>query len=91
MWPFARKQFEPKSSSRADQAIEQIRAWRAIGESFNYLGYDCFVSSYSQLDRVQGRLVHRVRLSADYRDGKGRIRHISFNWPQIQALMQKIP
>jgi hypothetical protein len=91
MWPFNRKPKEPKPPSWRQLAVDELRAWRKIGDTFSYLGRTCVVTGYCQYYFHElGSHVY-VKLSADYADDLGHIRHISFDWSEAQAVMRNNP
>ena len=49
MWPFTKKIEEPKIDW-VQQYIDEFKAFRDIGETFNYLGRTCVVTGHFTVD-----------------------------------------
>lgn len=89
---FSRKPKKPREPSWQQQAVNELHEWRAIGESFRYLGRECVVTGYYTVsfDPMCGGRV-RPQLGAEYADDLGVIRYVQFDMPEARALMAKQP
>jgi hypothetical protein len=78
---------EPKPADWRQQAIEDLRAWRQIGQEFTYCGRTLVVTGHWEYswDWVW------VGILADYADDLGVIRQLKFSWLEARALMESQP
>lgn len=73
MWPFKKKQ-EVKETKvdHTALAIEKFKEFRQIGETFNYLGRTCLVTSHCHYEPWFGLV---PELKFEYADNNGVIHH----------------
>jgi len=94
IWPFNRKKpttATPKPKSWKEQAVDEMRAWRGVGDSFRYLGRECVVTGYVRYFPTHFGVDCAIELSAEYADDLGVIRYCQFNWAEVKALMANQP
>ena len=89
MWPFNRKTEKTKSSRQI--LVEEMQAWRKVGETFTYLGRECVVTGYATWASHAKGIGVRVELQADYADDLGVIRSVVFTPREWRALAEKQP
>lgn len=84
MWPFKKSaESQPAKPDSMHEAIEALRSFRDIGQSFNYLGRKCIVTSHWDLDPFLGAV---ATLRADYVDDHGVLHQVSFLRRELKAL-----
>lgn len=86
-WPWLNKKDDTPMVDWRSAALKQMMSWRAIGESFEYLGAQCFVTGYW----ADGCIGSIVQLQAVYADSVAVIHRISLTWPEVSVLMKKQP
>ena len=87
MWPFKKKEVEEPKVDRTQICIENLKAFRKLGEKFNYLGVTIIVTGHHELELGVGyRLNLRPVLKGDYKNDKGEIKSISFAYRELPAL-----
>lgn len=86
MWPFKKKEPEQPKVDRTQEYIDELRAFRAIGEKFNYLGVTIICTGHSDLDLCGLNIIVRPVLKGDYKNDKGEINPISFSYRELPAL-----
>jgi len=94
-WPFAKKQeVQQKSPSEWGQAEERVaalRAWRNVGQEFEYLGRRLVVVEHSRVEIGPGfhfptlRLIPELR--ARYADDCGELHTLVMSEAEVVALM----
>jgi len=98
-WPFKRspatdgEPFRFPHERVAEQAAEQIevlRAWRAVGEEFEYLGRRMAVVRHSVVESWPGSywIYMKPELTARYADDRGEIHTIVFGGEEALQLAQ---
>lgn len=85
MWPFKPK---PKAPCWKQQGVEAFKAFRDIGQTFNYLGRTCIVTRHWMLWPYVGPI---PELHADYVDECGIVRSISFLLGELPGLKAQNP
>lgn len=81
MWPFNKKNTdtdtdtEPKSNL-TQEAIDDLKSFRDIGEKFNYMGIEMIVKSHYYLIPHPFAIIPRIL--AVYADKHGVLRHTTF-------------
>ena len=91
MWPFKSKEVEEQESWQDRQKkiiaaeIAEVRAWRDVGDEFNYLGIKCQVTKCS----TWGGWCMLPCIEADYIDNNGIIHHISFKYSNLDWLIKQ--
>lgn len=85
MWPFKTKPREPNWKI---QAIKDLRAFRDIGQTFNYLGRTCVVKRHWMLWPHFGPV---PELWADYVDEQGIVRTLTFLIGELPGLKAQNP
>lgn len=88
---FSRKPEKPREPTGTEKAINELREWRAIGESFQYLGRECVVTGHYRVSFHELGIHTYPELSADYADDLGVIRHVAFDMTEARALMARQP
>lgn len=83
MW-FSKK---PRKKSWEEETEEKLKAFRDIGETFNYLGRKCIVTAYSYF---YGMGICPT-LVCDYVDEAGIIRQITFGVTELPGLINQNP
>lgn len=79
----------PAKKSAKVELAEQLRAWRPIGATFEYLGRTCVVTSHWHLEGWgECGLRSVVGITADYADDNGVIRSVQFSAAESRALME---
>ncbi len=96
MWPFSRQRDAVRAPPDFNQQmIEQLRAWRDIGDSFEYLGRTMIVTKHYDVDyTIIGRcpvIQFRAAVKADYADDVGVIHGVTFDAMEAIALMRSQP
>lgn len=81
MWPFKKRAPEPERDWLAE-GIAELKAFRDIGQTFNYLGRTCIVCSHTT---IIGLLI-LPRLECDYVDDAGVIRRVMFSPQELPGL-----
>ena len=80
MWPFKKK--EPERDMTGE-AIEKLKAFRDVGETFNYLGRTCVVTGHWKFVPYRGAV---PMLTFDYCDDHGRLHAASSRVSELPAL-----
>lgn len=80
MWPFTKKESKP---DWCEEGIAKLKAFRDVGQTFNYLGRTCIVSRHCEWWPYAGCI---PRLVCDYADDYGVIRQAVFRIDEIPAL-----
>ena len=92
MWPFKKKDAKPAVPDHRMALIQQLEAWREIGQEFEYLGRRMIVSGhYSIGGGYPMGLYMNPGIRADYADDMGVIHAISFSAAESVALMTAQP
>jgi hypothetical protein len=94
MWPFKSKkevaakesEFDCAVESAIDCAVNEIKKFRDVGETFNYLGRTCIVTTYGQYCPYLGVM---PKIHCDYADDKGVIHSISFSIDELGNLIKQ--
>ena len=93
MWPFKRKILAEQTQNLSEickQRVAEIRAWRDIGQEFEYLGRKMVVISHSRLAEIGGfMLVHVPELRVRYADDTGKIHEMVMRESEALALARK--
>ena len=84
MWPFSKKE-EPKEN-RTQACIDELRAFRNVGETFNYLGRTCIVTGHCDFHPYVGII---PMLKFDYADEHGVIHSMSAYIRELPALVNQ--
>ena len=85
MWPLKKNQ-EPKKNY-TQEAIDELRSFRDIGEKFNYMGIEMIVESHLSL---VGHYIF-ARISAAYKNKNGDLKHAEFLRRELPALRAENP
>ena len=87
MWPFTKeKEHKP---NRTQECIEKLKAFRDIGQTFNYLGRVCVVTAHDEFYPYIGKV---PLLKFDYADDHGVIHCMSAKIHELPALInQQVP
>lgn len=89
MWPFKHKS-EPESDYIVNVTPDaRLKAFRDIGETFNYLGRECVVTGHGKLVGIGLAVVYQSELCADYCDNNGVIRQIKFSLSELPILIKQ--
>jgi hypothetical protein len=86
MWPFRKKALEEIKPSKSQAQIDELVAFRKIGEKFNYMGVEIIVTSHKKLIPAGFCFVWEPCLSGDYKNNQGEIKSISFDYSELEAL-----
>ena len=82
MWGFLKLQ-DPT------EGIEKLKAFRDIGETFNYLGAKCVVTGHCHYEPCFPGIVAIPTLKFDYRDASGVIRSSSASVEDLPLLISQ--
>jgi len=85
MWPFKKK--EPKQDLTAE-AIEELRSFRDVGETFKYRGIEMIVESHIEFWPYSG---YMPVLCAAYQNNHGELKHAKFMRRELPALRAENP
>jgi len=88
MWPFIKKDTEPKRDL-TQEAIDDLKSFRDIGEKFNYMGIEMIVESHYYFSPYSCDLLPRI--SAAYRNEHGELKHAFFLRRELPALRAENP
>ena len=93
MWPYGNKKedVKPAEPDWKTKLIDEMKAWRKIGQKFNYLGRECVVTEYSEMKMIGMAFYIDVGIRANYADNLGVIHNISFSASESRALMANEP
>lgn len=100
MWPFKgfkaggviqAPEMTKHNRSSKQELVDEMRAWRKIGDTFNYLGRECVVTGYARYIPHHLGIDVAVELQADYADDLGVIRSVTFTPREWRALADKQP
>lgn len=80
MWPFKKKEHERDTTG---EAIAELKAFRDVGETFNYLGRTCVVTGHWEYWRDIGVV---PMLKFDYCDDHGVLHAVSARLAELPAL-----
>lgn len=87
MFPFKRRSetntFNPGGSAAP------LRAFRDIGDTFNYLGRECIVTSHGRIVSEGFAMFYQAELCADYCDNDGVIRQLRFSLNELPGLIKQ--
>jgi len=86
MWPFKKKETEPKRDT-AQEAIDDLRSFRKIGQKFNYMGVNMIVESHYYFSPYGGI----PRIKAAYKNEHGEIKHAEFLRRELPVLRAENP
>jgi hypothetical protein len=102
MWPFKKtatmvdvdeealstaiKVFKKESDHWADLELAELKAFRDVGETFNYLGRECVVTGHRYLP---GRFGCWPHMQFDYCDNNGVIHSMSARANELPALIKQ--
>ena len=97
-WPFAKKQeVQQKGPSEWEQAearVAALRAWRDIGQEFEYLGRRMVVVKHSRIETWPGfhfPTLHLIpELHARYADDCGELHTLVMSEAEVAALMYSL-
>lgn len=89
MWPFKKKEAEPPKVDRTQECIDALKAFRDIGEKFNYLGATIICIGHSELDFDGLTISVRPVLKGYYKNDKGDIKPIAFSYKELPALQSE--
>jgi hypothetical protein len=84
MWPFTKNK-EPEPN-RTQECIDRLKAFRDIGETFDYLGRTCIVTGHAEFYPYIGII---PVLKFDYADDHGVIHCMSANIRELPALVNQ--
>jgi len=101
MWPFKSKEAKELEIDR--QAIEydridEIKAWRDIGEEFNYMGVKCLITHHYEFEtryHFYGMAppmpypFKKAAIKAHYVDNQGKIHAVSFSYSEFGNLVKQ--
>lgn len=83
MWPFTRKKKEnPKNLTQ--EAIEDLKSFRDIGQTFYYRGIEMIVEELWDIDLNSGYI---PRIAAAYKNKHGEIKYLYFYPRHLKALI----
>lgn len=82
MWPFKSK---PKSNP-SEEVLDKLRAFREVGETFNYLGRTCIVTGHFDLLPLVGFV---PMLKFDYCDDLGVLHSMSAGVGELPGLIKQ--
>lgn len=85
MWPFREKETKTKIDG-TKKAVDELKAFRDIGETFNYLGITCIVTGHCE---YLGMIGFVPILICDYVDGRGQIRQAKFSLRELPGLIKQ--
>lgn len=87
MWPFSKKE-EPKEAitQACIDELKAFKAFREVGETFNYLGRTCVVTGHADFHPYVGVI---PMLKFDYADDHGIIHSMSANIRELPALVKQ--
>jgi hypothetical protein len=83
MWPFKQKP-EPDITQ---ETIDELKAFREVGEKFNYMGIEMIVESHCQYT-IDGAF---PRIYAAYKNSMGELKHAQFVRAELPALQAENP
>ncbi len=86
MWPFKKEELETQEADCQQERIDELKAFKNIGEKFNYLGVTIIVTGHSELEVYRHGVDLIPTLKGDYINGKGEIKPISFDYRELPAL-----
>lgn len=86
MWPFKKK--KPVEDNSMQEALDALRAFRGIGEKFNYMGVELIVESHWSYEPFVGL---RPMLVAAYKNSNGDLKHVEFTRSDLIALRAENP
>lgn len=86
MWPFTKKDAEPKRDL-TQEAIDDLKSFRDIGEKFNYMGIEMIVESHYYFSPYGGH----PRILAAYKNEHGELKHAEFLRRELPALRAENP
>ena len=87
MWTFKKKETEEPKIDRTLICIDELNAFRKLGEKFNYLGVTIIVTGHHELEMGVGYGLNvRPVLKGDYKNYNGEIKPISFAYRELPAL-----
>ena len=87
MWPFKKKHKEPEPDY-TQEAIDRLKAFKDIGEKFNYLGVEMIVTHHHEISLGLNYGIDLIAtLKADYRNNLGEIKSVSFSPGELPALI----
>ena len=97
-WPFAKKaevqQKGPSEWERAEARVAALRAWRDVGQEFEYLGRRMVVVKHSRMETWPGLhfpTLHLVpELNARYADDHGELHTLVMSEAEALALMHSL-
>ena len=76
----------PVLDARQEQ-IKEMKAWRDIGQKFNYLGVKCIVVSHYKI--VPSGMLKIPLIEASYVDNLGVIHSITFGYSELKVLINQ--
>lgn len=86
MWPFQKKVLEEMKPSKSQARIDELRAFRDIGEKFNYMGVEIIVTGHYEAVPCGFGIIFEACLKGDYKTDQGEIKNISFDHSELEAL-----
>ena len=90
MWPFKKKEVEATKIDirikNMNDTIEKFKAFREIGETFNYLGRTCIVTGHWTFSGYMG---YTPELKFDYADELGVIHSTSITIHELPVLLKQ--
>lgn len=95
MWPFKSKLLTAETEAaptkwELDQSrVNALRAWRDIGQEFEYLGRRMVVSGHSRIEFSGMMLRLTPELRARYADAKGQVHELTLSEAEALALAKK--
>jgi hypothetical protein len=89
MW-FKRKKEEPVHDWKPD-AIKELRAFRDLGETFNYLGREVVVTGHFTHFMAMYHCSLIPQLRGDYADECGIIHNITFEFKELGGIKKQNP
>ena len=84
MWPFSKKEPKPPKKDWVQEGIDALKAFRDVGQTFNYLGRVCVVTCH--WESWGPDFGWRPMLICDYADEKGEVRQLKFRVCELPAL-----
>lgn len=85
MWPFTRKQKDEQPNHK-EAAVMRLRAFRGVGEEFDYMGVRMVVRSHTDCHVTHLGVSCWPSLQCDYVDQLGRIQKAAFTPADLPGL-----
>ena len=86
MWPFKEKEPKEKEPNHGAETVAELKAFRDIGETFNYLGRTCIVTGHAEWWMDIG-IIPKLRF--DHCDNPGVIHSSSASPAELPGLINQ--